>query len=49
MTFVWKEFTMALLNDDDEHPLVKAYKEGRLVGVKEGKPRLIEDLTGDDE
>jgi hypothetical protein len=48
MTFVWKEFTMALLNDD-EHPLVNAYKEGRLVGVKEGEPRLIEDLTGDDE
>jgi hypothetical protein len=49
MTFVWKEFTMALLNDNDEHPLVNAYKEGRLVGVKEGEPRLIEDLTGDDE
>jgi len=53
-TFIWKEFTMALLNNDNDHPFVKAYKEGRLCGVEKGEPRLIVeataiDLTGDDD
>lgn len=55
ITFPWKEFTVAFFNNDKSNHFVKAHKEGRLVGIKEGNPRILPpddddvvDLTGDD-